>query len=115
MARKVFSHHFMVKGKGAFPVDMLRRDGCFPASSEDAVELIVDFRDTEDYTRVREVELISYGEKHWTPTDGRWKSFGWQVSNHQMYICITPTSNFRHRFNTTSCIITTISEISNIN
>jgi len=87
MARKVFSHHFVVKGRREFPVDMLRRDGCFPASSEDAVRMIVDFRD-EDYPEPREVELITYAEKHWTPTEGRWRSFGWCVEKHTFTICI---------------------------
>jgi hypothetical protein len=69
---------FVVKGRGRFPVDMLRYDACWPASSEDATKitrLISDPEDTEN-----EIALTvapGYGP----PTVARWNSFGWAVAS----------------------------------
>lgn len=65
-------YSFMVEGRGAFPVDMLRYDRCHPRSSEDAANLLG--------TDKRIVELIKFVEnKDQVPTEGRWNSFGWNV------------------------------------
>ena len=44
---------FKVQGNGGFPWDMLRYDGCYPATTEDAVRLAVDRSDRELYREVR--------------------------------------------------------------
>lgn len=74
---------FTVKGKGHFPFDMLRYDACYPASSEDAMKLAFD---RSGYASLKEsersVELRSEGRnRHWEPTDARWRSFMWVVTH----------------------------------
>ena len=87
MARKVFVHRLIVSGSGQFPVDMLRYDSCYPADTESAVAMISDHRD-QNYLDMRDIELTSLSEKGWTPTVGRWNSFGWSVVNYEMRNCI---------------------------
>ncbi len=58
---------FAVRGRGRFPVDMLRYDRCWPV--ENANNII-------DHEGLREVTLVS-NERYITP--GRWASFGWTV------------------------------------
>jgi hypothetical protein len=76
---------FTVEGTYPFPVDMLRYDACFPATSDDAVELgaSCDFNRRrasssigEDKKR-RRVKLATNLQNK--PTVGRWESFGWRV------------------------------------
>lgn len=81
MARQVFHHTFRVSGKRQFPVDMLRRDACYPRNTESAVEMYRDHRD-EDYNEARTIEMASDQERRWNPTIGRWLSFGWDVRDH---------------------------------
>ena len=72
-------YKFTVKGNGAFPVDMLRYDGCFPRTTEDAIKLCAD---SHDRLERREVTLIMpVDSKDRMPTTGRWNSFCWTVSN----------------------------------
>lgn len=66
MAR-VQIYSYTVEGIGAFPLDMLRRDRCWPADSNDAARL--------DGEERRAVALR--GLDH--PTGDRWLSFGWEV------------------------------------
>lgn len=59
---------FTVEGSGAFPLDMLRYDECWPVDGE-AVE-------TMGGRHRRQVRLRSCKPR---PTDGRWSSFTWEV------------------------------------
>jgi hypothetical protein len=80
---------FTVEGTYPFPVDMLRYDACWPATSEDAVQLgescsftrrmnRKDNEVTNDNTkRKRQVKLYTNAQNR--PTVGRWESFGWKV------------------------------------
>jgi hypothetical protein len=61
---------FMVKGRGEFPVDMLRRDQCYPYRTEDAHAILGDAT-----TKEREGVFVSPRP----PNIDRWASFGWQV------------------------------------
>lgn len=64
---------FTVRGKGKFPVDMLRYDKCWPASMDDAAvmeDLIV-----EPVVGRVDIKLTSISR----PTYDRWKSYGWYV------------------------------------
>ena len=63
-------HTFKVRGKGSFPLDMLRYDACHPVRPED-VEAITD----DDTTRIR---VLTLNSNH-PPTVKRWASFGWKV------------------------------------
>lgn len=67
-----YLYTFSVTGHGTFPVDMLRYDQCWPASTAAAVSLLL--LDDE----IRTVGLSSYTP----PTDARWRSFGWLVRVH---------------------------------
>lgn len=60
---------FTVQGSGYFPFDMLRYDACYPATSDDAASL--------NLKEARTITLISAMVAQ--PTEGRWRSFGWQV------------------------------------
>jgi hypothetical protein len=69
---------FRVEGRYPFPIDMLRYDRCWPASSDDAARI--------DYSRLpgnREVYIIKLymaaDHAGAVPTAARWSSFGWTV------------------------------------
>ena len=80
MTKKETALQFTVLGRGGFPMDMLRYDGCYPKSEKDTVTMQSD--------GLREVMLhktLNWGPgnwghpKVWSPTVGRWNSFGWAV------------------------------------
>lgn len=68
---------FTVIGHGRFPIDMLRYDCCFPYQEVDAQEIARhENGDSEQYP----VAIMRYADdKKWRPTEGRWKSMGWNV------------------------------------
>lgn len=73
---------FEVEGTGAFPIDMLRYDACFPATQESAVDMVLTrHEDPDQYRAKRRVRLRSYAvvKANAYPTEDRWKSFGWVV------------------------------------
>lgn len=63
---------FKVTGRGQFPLDMLRYDGCWPARPEDVELMRGDVR-----SQPRTISLVTIS--HHAPTAGRWESFGWTV------------------------------------
>ena len=68
---------------GAFPLDMLRYDSCYPSSSVDVNRMIAD-REIADGRAVNSsITLVhrEHGGKKWRPTEGRWRSFGWRVTD----------------------------------
>lgn len=68
---------FVVSGNRDFPVDMLRYDRCWPATSESATML--------GRGEIRDVQLKCYAENKVPPiTEGRWQSFGWRVISTKM-------------------------------
>jgi len=70
---------FVVKGRGDIPFDMLRYDYCYPATSEDAVNLASSWcSDRPLDTRTITLNRTVFGAKV-MPTTARWKSFGWVV------------------------------------
>ena len=79
MTKKETATQFTVIGRGVFPLDMLRYDGCYPKLETDTITIGKD--------GLREVELhktLNWGTPHellkvWVPTVGRWNSFGWAV------------------------------------
>lgn len=62
---------FCVTGKGAFPVDMLRHDDCWPADGHSADNLLTPVGEKA----LRDVTL--YTRRGDCPTVARWNSFGW--------------------------------------
>lgn len=73
----MYSIQFTVEGCGDFPVDMLRYDCCFPATSDDAIQLTP--RDLASRRSVTLKKFVRYANS--VPTEGRWKSFGWTVTS----------------------------------
>ncbi len=73
---------FTVRGKFPFPLDMLRHDVCWPKSSDDVVRIDESLRQYEipssDRAGPWDITLQSKGTG--VPTTGRWKSFGWEVT-----------------------------------
>ena len=71
---KLYVTTFSVQGRGAFPVDMLRYDECYPASEREAGKL-------EHHERGH--RTVTLRAKHETPyyslTEERWASYGWTV------------------------------------
>ncbi len=62
---------FVVDGKGPFPLDMLRRDRCFPATEGDSSAIAATIIS-------RRITLYSV-QRSWNLTKDRWASFGWRV------------------------------------
>lgn len=75
---------FTVKGKGRFPIDMLRYDGCWPYSGQDAAAIEATM-DPMERKRIRDmtddgcitVKLVKHSRQ--LPTVERWRSLGWKV------------------------------------
>lgn len=82
MLPKQYAHLFTVTGRSSFPVDMLRYDAAIPATEGDSGVIGYSFmpRRTRDELPVT---LRAYGPRTWTPTSGRWESFGWHVVDQQ--------------------------------
>lgn len=85
-------YKFRVIGRGEFPYDMLRYDGCYPYDSESAAKLATPpvYRGEEVYAKFRhERRVISLGtwkdQKYWQATAARWSSFGWTLINESLH------------------------------
>jgi hypothetical protein len=76
-ARPRIVYHYSVEGKGHFPLDMLRYDGCWPTHSDDVAAIGSSFlRDRRvPETAPFQVSLTGYRP----PTEARWRSFGWTL------------------------------------
>jgi hypothetical protein len=70
---------FRMRGKFPFPVEMLAEDRCFPASREDAQELLRSVK-SHPPDEVVGVTLVHQGSDAWTPGH-RWHASGWTVEN----------------------------------
>jgi len=88
-------HEFTVRGRGAFPLEMLRHDCCFPKSTEDADKIDDSIRNyvfvengmlnhvlLEDISvdLIRYTKLKRRGDQ--MVTIDRWTSLGWRVLLH---------------------------------
>jgi hypothetical protein len=62
-----------------FPLDMLRRDSCYPLTSEDAANIAFSFNLKRSKGHVGEISLCREAPKNWKPNKDRWVSFGWEV------------------------------------
>lgn len=71
----IYVHTFTVRGRGTFPLDMLRRDKCYPRQETDSNAMR---REQGADTRDVQVQHVTTGA-HWHPCFGRWASFGWEV------------------------------------
>jgi hypothetical protein len=75
------NHQFRVTGRYPFPVDMLRYDCCWPASSEDGHKIEQSIRRESEGA----VTVTLYTGYPSAPTVARWKSFGWTVDPTSYY------------------------------
>lgn len=83
---KLYTHIFLVTGRGAFPLDMVRYDTCHPQTGDDVDTMIDDTNSTE----LRTVKLVAAGKrKNWQPTYERWASFGWTAERQHQTMEIT--------------------------
>lgn len=65
---------FVVKGRGVFPADMLRHDRCYPVDGD--INMVTDPR----IAKRPLVTVVLVAPKRSAITTGRWKSFGWTVT-----------------------------------
>lgn len=70
----MWATRFTVEGSGQFAFDMLRYDGCFPATEIETVEMM-------NRRARRKVQLITHHPEEGRDglTDARWRSFGWRI------------------------------------
>lgn len=82
---KEVTHRFSVMGSSTFPLDMLRRDQCYPSSESEAELLTRHFQDLRiaGRTETAVIELEARKQRFWVPTEERWDSFGWKVLDHR--------------------------------
>jgi len=73
MAKKV-RHRLEVSGTGRFPVDMLRYDACYPASSKDVEKLCATLYGDRPPRGPWTIEVASQVTAPWALE--RWTSFG---------------------------------------
>ena len=69
-ARPRTRFEYIVTGRSAFPLDMLRYDQCWPMSSSDVAKMDAAISNPRE---PRSIVMCSYTQ----PTIERWKSFGW--------------------------------------
>lgn len=80
----MWMHEFSVINTSQFnfPVDMLRYDSCYPGDQESASKMMLA---DGIYNKGRDKQELVIRLKHlddrkdWYPTEGRWKSFGWNI------------------------------------
>lgn len=70
---KIFE--YTVEGISHFPLDMLRRDRCWPRRTEDALNIPIPDMTEGHFFKKRSVTLQGICP----PTSERWNSFGWDV------------------------------------
>jgi hypothetical protein len=74
-------HEFIVEGTFDFPIDMLRFDRCWPKhESDDSASIAGSLSRIGRNFNKRAIKLVGLNE----PTVGRWSSFGWTVTDHQV-------------------------------
>ncbi len=77
--------YFTVRGRGEFPLDMLRYDKCWPSQSTDADKISPTYDTLKSESRSelgrRDVYLCKYTRLKTgsVSTAARWASFGWDV------------------------------------
>jgi hypothetical protein len=74
--RKIYTATF--KGSGAFPLDMLRYDRCWPRNSDQIPDMALQHF-SRRFLETRTVTVSSYQPF----TIARWRSFGWDVVPHE--------------------------------
>ena len=75
-----YRHKAVVAGGRQFPIDMLRRDSCWPEDEDDS-GVIARSMMLSGLREIEEVKIMKTSSER-TPqwTEGRWKSFGWTLT-----------------------------------
>lgn len=73
-----YIHQATVHGKGAFPLDMLRHDRCFPHTQRDVLDLSASITGRDPGYVVTVTKCSARKEDGFTPE--RWASFGATLS-----------------------------------
>lgn len=81
-AKSKTPQRFVVRGTGRFPIDMLRYDACWPASSEDARKITESITDPATGLDGMLTIALAIAPGYSEPTIARWQSFGWFVQDH---------------------------------
>ena len=72
---KINNYYAKITGRGYFPIDMLRRDSCSPASEVDSGVISETFKKHTNWTVF--VKCRTESKTPWTV--GRWESFGCKI------------------------------------
>lgn len=79
----MYMRNFTVRGRGEFPLDMLRYDCCWPQGGDDVEAISPCYETAADRKEldVRSVRLSRWVRTKREPvaTNGRWDSFNWTV------------------------------------
>ena len=77
-----YIHIAEVRGSGAFPLDMLRYDACWPTHQEDVLNIGTTLgRNAKERTVSVSTITTHRITKDAIPfTEGRWRSFGWTLT-----------------------------------
>lgn len=73
---KRYLYTVRVEGNLPFPIDMLRYDRCTPKSESDSSFILESLDPMAGRVKLEVVHTDGSG---WSPTDGRWQSFGWEI------------------------------------
>ena len=74
--------YMVIKGKGDFPIDMLRYDDCFPATESDSYAIAKTFDSYGEWEICVKKQVRTYSKvRDWT--NGRWASFGCSMESIQ--------------------------------
>lgn len=77
MAKKNMARFGVVAGSFAFPMDMARYDGCYPASEDESGRIE---RTREPGAHGMQFVVLQQDADHGAPWNGdRWRSFGWRL------------------------------------
>ena len=77
---------FSVTGDCDFPIDMLRRDRCFPDTERES------YRTTHSGMRTVVLRTICRGDAGWRPNEEAWVGAGWRVESGSLE-CVQPQVN----------------------
>lgn len=76
-----YVHTAKATGKGAFPIDMFRYDGCYPHHETDSGKVTSHYSDPQS-AAMRTVEIMAITDRKIAPfTEARWASFGWKLTD----------------------------------
>lgn len=73
----LYIQYATVRGRGEFPLDMLRYDRCSPESETDSYNIAKTFSNPLDRWEIQVVRKVTSKSDKWTVA--RWQSFGVEI------------------------------------